>query len=81
MGDPTLAQKDFQSCLNLEQNNKAAKQQLMICAQKIKADKMREKQIYGGMFEKFAKQDMEVCFTTPLLSIIDFVYIFFLFLI
>lgn len=59
MGDPTLAQKDFQSCLNLEQNNKAAKQQLMICAQKIKADKLREKQIYGGMFEKFAKQDME----------------------
>uniref|UniRef100_A0A0P4WFD0 peptidylprolyl isomerase n=1 Tax=Scylla olivacea TaxID=85551 RepID=A0A0P4WFD0_SCYOL len=59
MGDPILAQKDFQSCLNLEQNNKAAKQQLMICAQKIKADKLREKQIYGGMFEKFAKQDME----------------------
>ncbi|MPC09123.1 Peptidyl-prolyl cis-trans isomerase FKBP4 [Portunus trituberculatus] len=59
MGDPALAQKDFQSCLNLEQNNKAAKQQLMICAQKIKADKMREKQLYGGMFEKFAKQDME----------------------
>lgn len=57
MGDPILAQKDFQSCLDLEQNNKAAKQQLMICVQKIKADKMREKQIYGGMFEKFAKQD------------------------
>lgn len=62
MGDPILAQKDFQSCLDLEQNNKAAKQQLMICVQKIKADKMREKQIYGGMFEKFAKQDQAVGF-------------------
>lgn len=58
LGDPALAQKDFQSCLNLEQNNKAAKQQLMVCVQKIKAEKLREKQIYGGMFEKFARQDM-----------------------
>ncbi|XP_064113782.1 peptidyl-prolyl cis-trans isomerase FKBP4-like [Macrobrachium nipponense] len=57
MGDAVQAQKDFQACLDLEETNKAAKQQLQICAARIKADKLKEKKIYGGMFEKFAKQD------------------------
>lgn len=60
MGEAERAQADFQACLDLDQNNKAAKQQLQQCAAKIKADKMKEKMIYGGMFDKFARQDREV---------------------
>ncbi|XP_071514301.1 peptidyl-prolyl cis-trans isomerase FKBP4-like isoform X1 [Panulirus ornatus] len=57
MGEAERAQTDFQACLDLDQTNKAAKQQLQQCAAKIKADKMKEKKIYGGMFDKFARQD------------------------
>ncbi|KAK8737486.1 hypothetical protein OTU49_004518 [Cherax quadricarinatus] len=59
MGEAELAQIDFQACLDLDQANKAAKQQLQRCAAKIKADKVKEKKIYGGMFDKFARQDRE----------------------
>ncbi|KAG0714454.1 Peptidyl-prolyl cis-trans isomerase FKBP4 [Chionoecetes opilio] len=58
IGDALVAQKDFQSCLDLEPSNKAAQQQLSVCVQQIKAHRQKEKQLYGGMFEKFAKQDM-----------------------
>ncbi|KAK8737213.1 hypothetical protein OTU49_004388 [Cherax quadricarinatus] len=57
MGEAQLAKKDFEACLDLEQTNKAAKQQLHHCIARIKADKLKEKQIYGGMFDKFARQD------------------------
>lgn len=60
MGEAVLAQKDFQACLDLDFTNKAAKQQLHCCAQRIKEDKMREKRMYGGMFDKFARQDRVV---------------------
>lgn len=57
MGDAVQAQKDFQACLDRDEMNKAAKQQLQICATRIKEDKLKEKQLYGGMFDKFARQD------------------------
>ncbi|XP_050688698.1 peptidyl-prolyl cis-trans isomerase FKBP4-like [Eriocheir sinensis] len=57
MGEAEYAEKDFQICLDLDQNNKAAKQQLQRCALQIKEDKRKEKQLYGGMFDKFARQD------------------------
>lgn len=63
MGEAVLAQKDFQTCLDIDDTNKAAKQQLHCCALRIKEDKMREKQMYGGMFDKFARQDKAVRFT------------------
>ncbi|KAK3860103.1 hypothetical protein Pcinc_033820 [Petrolisthes cinctipes] len=57
LGEYELAQSDFRACLNIEGNNKAAKQQLQQCIANIKADRLKEKKLYGGMFEKFAKQD------------------------
>lgn len=48
---------DYKKCLELEANNGAAKKQLACCADLIKKHKQREKQIYSGMFEKFAKAD------------------------
>ncbi|KAK4311688.1 hypothetical protein Pmani_016823 [Petrolisthes manimaculis] len=57
LGEYELAQSDFSACLNIEENNKAAKQQLQQCITNIKADRLKEKKLYGGMFEKFAKQD------------------------
>nr|XP_045623565.1 peptidyl-prolyl cis-trans isomerase FKBP4-like [Procambarus clarkii]XP_045623566.1 peptidyl-prolyl cis-trans isomerase FKBP4-like [Procambarus clarkii]XP_045623567.1 peptidyl-prolyl cis-trans isomerase FKBP4-like [Procambarus clarkii]XP_045623568.1 peptidyl-prolyl cis-trans isomerase FKBP4-like [Procambarus clarkii]XP_045623569.1 peptidyl-prolyl cis-trans isomerase FKBP4-like [Procambarus clarkii]XP_045623570.1 peptidyl-prolyl cis-trans isomerase FKBP4-like [Procambarus clarkii] len=59
MGEAELAQMDFQVCLDIDQTNKAAKQQLQRCAAQIKADKVKEKKIYGGMFDKFARQDKD----------------------
>lgn len=60
MGEAECAEKDFQICLDLDHNNKAAKHQLQRCALKIKADRQKEKQLYGGMFDKFARQDRAV---------------------
>lgn len=60
MGEAEYAEKDFQLCLDLDQNNKAAKHQLQRCALQIKADKQKEKKLYGGMFDKFAQQDKAV---------------------
>ncbi|ROT67118.1 peptidyl-prolyl cis-trans isomerase FKBP4 isoform X1 [Penaeus vannamei] len=57
MGDAEQGQLDFQACLKLDESNKAAKHQLQLCAAKIKADKLKEKKLYGGMFEKFARMD------------------------
>ena len=55
-----LALKDFQAVLDIDPNNKAAKNQVAIANQKIKQAKEKEKKIFGGMFEKFAKIDAEV---------------------
>lgn len=60
MGEAEQAQMDFQTCLDLDQNNKAAMQQMKNCLARIKADKMKEKKLYGGMFDKFARQDRAV---------------------
>lgn len=60
MGDAEQGQLDFQACLKFDENNKAAKHQLQLCAAKIKADKLKEKKLYGGMFEKFARMDKAV---------------------
>ena len=60
MGEAEYAEKDFQICLHLDHNNKAAKQQLQRCGTQIQADKLKEKQLYGGMFDKFARQDRAV---------------------
>lgn len=57
LGEPNLAKNDFEACLEVEPNNKAAKQQLQLCVARMKADRLKEKQIYTGMFEKFARQD------------------------
>lgn len=55
--DFDLARKDFEKVCELEPDNKAAKNQVKICEQKIKQFDQKEKAKYMGMFEKFAAED------------------------
>ncbi|ELU01505.1 hypothetical protein CAPTEDRAFT_173491 [Capitella teleta] len=48
---------DFNRVLEVDPNNKAAKNQIIICQQTMKKIKEKEKQTYAGMFAKFAKID------------------------
>ncbi|XP_041365442.1 peptidyl-prolyl cis-trans isomerase FKBP4-like [Gigantopelta aegis] len=52
--------KDFQLVLDNEPENKAAKNQIVICRQKIKQFYEQQKKIYSGMFSKFAEHDIKV---------------------
>lgn len=54
------AKKDFFRVLELEPDNKAAKQQIAVCDRLIKQHKERERQVYSRMFEKFAQSDTAV---------------------
>lgn len=48
---------DFKAVLDVDPDNKAAKNQLVITTHKVKQIHNREKQTYAGMFEKFAEID------------------------
>lgn len=52
--------KDFNQVLEIDPNNKAAKNQITICQHKIKKLKEAEKKMYAGMFAKFAEMDAKV---------------------
>ena len=54
------AVRDFKAVLDVDPENKAAKNQLAITAHKIKQIHNREKQTYAGMFQKFAEIDAKV---------------------
>lgn len=60
LGEPEKAQGDFQAVLKIDPNNKAASNHIVICGQKLKEQKIREKKIYANMFDKFAARDREV---------------------
>ena len=51
---------DFKAVLEIEPSNKAAKNQLILCQQKLKQIKESEKKKYAGMFQKFADIDTKV---------------------
>lgn len=55
------AMRDFKAVLDIDPDNKAAKNQLAITTHKIKQIHNREKQTYAGMFQKFAEIDAKVC--------------------
>lgn len=60
LGEPEIAKVDFETVLKQDPDNKAAAQHVLLCNQKIKEHKVKEKQIYTNMFEKFAQKDREV---------------------
>lgn len=62
--DYEKARKDFEEILKVEPNNKAAANQLKICAMKVKEQLTKEKKLYANMFEKFASIDKQVTVDT-----------------
>jgi len=60
LGEPEIAKVDFEAVLAQDPANKAAAQHVNICNQKLKEQRVKEKQIYANMFDKFAKKDREV---------------------
>lgn len=51
---------DFKAVLDLDPENKAAKNQLTITNHRVKQIQNRERQTYAGMFQKFAEIDAKV---------------------
>lgn len=51
------AKDDFNAVLKVDPSNKAAANQIIICNNKLKEQRDKEKKIYGNMFAKFASQD------------------------
>ncbi|KAL5007856.1 hypothetical protein ScPMuIL_016662 [Solemya velum] len=58
--DFDTAVEDFKHVLDIDANNKAAKQRLLLCNQKLKLFHDKQKNIYKGMFEKFAEKDSKL---------------------
>lgn len=57
LNDHELAKNDFQKVLDMDPDNKAAKNKVSICAHQIKVQKNREKKTFANMFDKFAQID------------------------
>ncbi len=51
------ARGDYEEVLKVEPDNKAARNQIVLCNQKIKQFKDKQKKLYAGMFTKFAERD------------------------
>lgn len=54
---------DFKAVVELDPQNKAAKNQMAIASHKIKQIRDKEKKTYAGMFDRFASADAKVCET------------------
>jgi len=64
LNDCESAKADFEKTFQLDPENKAAKNKIIQCQQRIKAQKEKEKRTFANMFDKFAmadrrKEDME----------------------
>ena len=63
--------RDFKAVLDIDPDNKAAKNQLTITTHKIKQIHNREKQTYAGMFQKFAEIDAKVSIVKSTLHLLS----------
>jgi len=57
LNDCDAARADFERCLELDPENKAARNKVAMCAQRIKQQKEKEKKTFANMFDKFAAID------------------------
>jgi len=57
LNDCDSAKADFEKTFELDPDNKAAKNKITICQQRIKAQKDKEKKTFANMFDKFAMAD------------------------
>jgi len=59
LSDWEQAKTDFEKASQLDPNNKATKNKVAICEQKIKQYKQKEKMLFANMFDKFAARDQK----------------------
>lgn len=57
LNDCESAKLDFEKSLEFEPDNKAAKNKVVVCQQRIKSQKEKEKKTFANMFDKFAEID------------------------
>jgi len=57
LNDCDSAKADFERCLELDPENKAARNKVATCTQRIKQQKEKEKRTFANMFDKFAAID------------------------
>merc|ERR1712150_347994 len=57
LNDHELAKQDFSKVLELDPENKAAKNKVAICQHQIKAQRDKEKRTFANMFDRFAQID------------------------
>lgn len=53
MGEPIKALEDFKKVIELEPENKAAKNQISLCEHELKTQEKREQALYTKMFRKY----------------------------
>ncbi|KAF8381035.1 fkb-6 [Pristionchus pacificus] len=59
MNEPEEAQRIFEEILEIEADNKAAQQQILVCKSKVRQYEQRAKKQFKGMFEKLSKGEDE----------------------
>ncbi|XP_035207177.1 peptidyl-prolyl cis-trans isomerase FKBP4-like [Stegodyphus dumicola] len=59
MSDCAEALQDFETLCSINPSNKAARNSVIICQEKIRNQNLKDRSIYNNMFEKFVKQDEE----------------------
>jgi len=57
LNDHELAKRDFTKVLELDPENKAARNKVAICQHQIKAQRDKEKRTFANMFDRFAQID------------------------
>jgi len=74
--DYESALADFGSVLQIDPENKAARQQLVIASNKVREQRQKERQTYAGMFDKLAKIDSrKVNWVQPTLTVQHYIFI------
>lgn len=58
--DYDLAVQDYQRVAELEPENKAAKNQIVLCKKKLQEEHQKEKKLYANMFSKMTQQSAKV---------------------
>ncbi|GMS79069.1 hypothetical protein PENTCL1PPCAC_1244, partial [Pristionchus entomophagus] len=59
MNEPETAQRVFETILDIEPDNKAAQQQILMCKAKVREYEQKAKKQFKGMFEKLSKSEEE----------------------
>ena len=61
LNEHDLAMRDFEKVLELDADNRAAKNKVAMCVHQIKANKQKEKKTFANMFDKVSRL---FCFLT-----------------